>query len=292
MEIDRTALKQQAREAMRLPQPSFWKVTLVFLLLSSGVNWLSDLLAASLSAGTGLQTPALFLSILFALYSAIISFGYQLWCLWTYRRQNPGLGALFQGFSIAGRVLWMQIIIMVQTFLFCIPLVLLSTLFLFGNSYPIFAMLVAVPIVVAAMIAFTYRFALAPYVLADNPDAGASLAIRRSAELMRGWKWELVKLYLSFWGWYALIALIYALVFLICSSIHVAAGIDLSGGVMGAVGGVYASQNDPIVYGITALLSLPLSLWLQPYLGVTLAGFYDNRIRLAQQQAADEMPPV
>lgn len=292
MEIDRTALKQQAREAMRLPQPSFWKVTLVFLLLSSGVNWLSDLLAAALSTGTGLQTPALFLSILFALYSAIISFGYQLWCLWTYRRQNPGMGALFQGFSIAGRVLWMQIIIMVQTFLFCIPVVLLFSMFLIGNSYPVFAMIVAVPIVVVAMIAFTYRFALAPYVLADNPDAGAAAAIRRSAELMRGWKWELVKLYLSFWGWYLLIVLIYALVYLICSSIQVAAGISLDGGVMGAVGGVYASQNNPIIYGITALLSLPLSLWLQPYAGVTVAGFYDSRIRLAQQQTADEMPPL
>ena len=319
MEIDRTALKQQAREAMRLPRPSFWKVTLVFLLLSSGVNWLSDLLAASLSAGTGLQAPALFLSILFALYSAIISFGYQLWCLWTYRRQNPGLGALFQGFSIAGRVLWMQIIIMVQTSLFCIPVVLLYTMFLIGNSYPIFAMLVAVPIVVAAMIAFTFRFALAPYVLADNPDAGASLAIRRSAELMRGWKWELFKLDFSFIGWLILLEVLRLLAacaalagsgfFALLAQLPAA---ELPGLIPGYVvwlndfSGTLGSFSDTQIQLFTLfsqvgegtfasllgdLFSLPLLLWLTPYRRVAHAAFYDAR-QAMPEAAAQDLPPL
>ena len=40
MELDRRELKHQAREAMSLPRPPFWIVTLLYLLMTLGVNYL------------------------------------------------------------------------------------------------------------------------------------------------------------------------------------------------------------------------------------------------------------
>lgn len=44
MEIDRRELKRQAREAIRGSRPSFWVVTLVYLLMTTGVSTLAGLL--------------------------------------------------------------------------------------------------------------------------------------------------------------------------------------------------------------------------------------------------------
>lgn len=63
-------------------------------------------------------------------------------------------------------------------------------------------LLFIVPGIVAAL-----RYALAPYILAENPDLSASDAIERSKELMNGHKWRLFCLKFSFIGWALLAAL-------------------------------------------------------------------------------------
>ena len=42
MEIDRKELKRRAKESMSLSKPSFWIVTFVYLLMTTGVSFLSD----------------------------------------------------------------------------------------------------------------------------------------------------------------------------------------------------------------------------------------------------------
>lgn len=52
-----------------------------------------------------------------------------------------------------------------------------------------------------------YAYRMVPYILADNPNIGAKIAIDLSSDMMEGNKFKLFVLELSFWGWYLLGAL-------------------------------------------------------------------------------------
>lgn len=47
----------------------------------------------------------------------------------------------------------------------------------------------------------SFSYAMTPYIMVEHPEYSASEAINASCELMRGHKWELFCLYLSFIGW-------------------------------------------------------------------------------------------
>ena len=163
------------------------------------------------------------------------------------------------------------------------------------------------------------RYALAPYLLADHPDDGAGLAIRRSMELMRGWKWELFKLDFSFIGWLILLEVLRLLAscaalagsgfFALLTQLPAA---DLPGLIPGYVvwlndfSGTLSSFSDTQVQLFTLfsqvgegtfasllgdLFSLPLLLWLTPYRKVARAAFHDAR-RAMPEAAAQDLPPL
>ena len=111
MRINRKDLKRQAREAMKLTSPKFWIICLVYLVLTSGVDGLLQLLSSTLSGDEMFSFFGFFTDILYTLYSLVIQFGFTLWALWTWRKLNPGMGSLIQGFSITGRVLVMELLI-------------------------------------------------------------------------------------------------------------------------------------------------------------------------------------
>ncbi len=54
---------------------------------------------------------------------------------------------------------------------------------------------------------FTYAYRLVPYLLAEDPDMDPMTALRTSKEMMRGQKWRVFVLDLSFFWWFALTAL-------------------------------------------------------------------------------------
>ena len=107
MEIDRKELKRMAKESMSLSNPSFWIVTLVYVLMTTGVSAVADFAPGMLAA---------FLSIALTLYGWVVGFSYRLWALWTARRLEPGLGSLMDGFSVAGRVIMLELSIIVRIF--------------------------------------------------------------------------------------------------------------------------------------------------------------------------------
>ncbi len=49
-----------------------------------------------------------------------------------------------------------------------------------------------------------YSYAMVPYIVCEYPDIKANEAIKLSIRMMKGHKWELFKLHLSFIGWYLL----------------------------------------------------------------------------------------
>ncbi len=51
---------------------------------------------------------------------------------------------------------------------------------------------------------FAYAYAIVPFVLQDNPQLSPKEALHKSRMLMRGHKWDLFVLQLSFIGWYLL----------------------------------------------------------------------------------------
>ena len=92
------------------------------------------------------------------------------------RENPPAFATLFSRFSIWGRAFGLRLVTSLLTFLW-------SLLFI-------------VPGIIAS-----YRYALAPYLMAENPDMGVMEAIARSKERMNGSKWRLFCLQLSFIGW-------------------------------------------------------------------------------------------
>lgn len=57
-------------------------------------------------------------------------------------------------------------------------------------------MLFVIPGIVAA-----YSYAMAPFIMLENPNCGARQALAESKEMMRGNRWRLFCLEISFVGW-------------------------------------------------------------------------------------------
>ena len=289
MKIDRRALKARAREAMGQTQPRFWAVALVYILLTTGVQIALSLLLSALPGGTS----GIFLNILFFLYSTVILFGLRLWSLWAWRKLDPGMGALTQGFSIPGRVILMELFIFVRVFGWALLFILALSIF----TLPLSAVLAASPILYlpyagalyVLIWVFMLRYNMAPYLLADRPDDGPSLAIRRSVEMMRGRKWELFKLQLSFLGWEVINwVLSLTVFFFLCAQ----AGLfQMPVGLDSLL--LYQSVANGLVnVALSGLVTLPLSLWLLPYQEVAQAGFYEEIRQAGPAPGAPEMPPL
>ncbi len=287
--INRKDLKRQAREAMGLTSPKFWVVCLVYILLTTGVDGLLHLFSSPLGLEeTAFSFFGFFCTVLFTLYSLVIQFGYNLWSLWAYRKLNPGMGSLIQGFSITGRVLVMELLIFLKVFAWVLLLALCITiLILFIPSLPLYLLCLA--LVYVAMFVIMLRYAMAPYLLADFPDDGAGAAVRRSVEMMWGRKWELFKLQFSFFGWYLLDIVLSGsvLVFFLVRSGVLNAPIT-SDSIL-----TYQSViSSAPAFFFSNLISLPLVLWLTPYTSVTQAGFYDTICRTGRVSQSEQMPPL
>lgn len=63
-------------------------------------------------------------------------------------------------------------------------------------------------------IILSYAYAMVPYLLRDNPDLNGTDALKRSREMMRGHKWDLFVLDLTFIGWSLLACLTLGIGFL------------------------------------------------------------------------------
>ncbi len=111
MEIHRKALKDRARQTMRQNVPPAWLVALLFWGLTTGVSTISDLagFTTSLAASSsGVQFFPLFFTLLLTLYSVVMNFGYEIWCLRAWRRDEADFATLIDGFGMAGQVLLMD----------------------------------------------------------------------------------------------------------------------------------------------------------------------------------------
>lgn len=300
MYFDRPTLKREARQAMSAARPRAMLVTLLYLLLTTGLSIPASFIAASPAAllteltRQGLNShhallvmfrqvgsTGLFLHILIALFNVIILFGYQQWALNTSRMCGADISDLVCGFSMAGRILLLNLLLLgfdlvlkiiftmaaqLAMFLFIrIPFLNMVALFgvsLFAALAPYFLML---------------RYSMSAYCMMDDSNLGPLQAMRRSSQLTKGHITDLILLNLSFAGW-ILLEVMTAVTALLCVSFPLGA----------AMAGPDISANI-IIFCIAAaavlcLVFLAFGLWLLPYMTVAECKFYDS---LPRGQAQD-----
>lgn len=264
MGFDRFAAKHAARESMRLNNPNPILVTLVYFalttLLWAAISYLlydptTDLvwcIRAGYEAEEILdyilqnhQRDLMLLAgveFLYGLYTTYMSFGYTSYALRMARNEQPGISHLFDGFARPLRVLWADILVNLFTSLWTLLIVVpLSFLLALGGLDMVNSVYIVSTVVLVTLVAVTYRYRLTSYFILDDPDCTARQAICRSKQAMKGWKWSLFCLDLSFFGWMLLSVLL----------------------------GAFISFLLPVV--ITDVLCF----WVMPYRGASEANFYD-----------------
>lgn len=192
--MTRGEMKQRARYLLATTRPHPCLVTLALLAFGWIVNYLAQKIGGQpilvdLNAVEALDfrnmvridlantefVPTAIL-IAFQLVIIILSFGYTGYLLRVVRGEASGVGNLLDGFGIAGRAIVLTIFIDV--------LVALASALLFVPG-----------------IILSYAYAMARRLQMDHPDWSPVRCMRESRYMMRGHKWDLFVLQLSFLGW-------------------------------------------------------------------------------------------
>lgn len=295
MKINRRDLKWRARDAVRAARPNARLMTFVYLLLTAGVSVVVSLFAADPLGGilglyqqgmpleraiplamAGVGSIGLFANILIAIFQLVLDFGYRSWCLNTARGESGELGDLIDGFSMVGRVLWLRILIVMYGFLWYLAIFMPALLgVMAGMLVPGIGLLVSTVVFMAAFVAWLsriLRYSMAIYCLADEPEMGASWALRRSRWMMGGQVGSYILLRLSFLGWHLLnmllVTAVEGVVIVMMGGTHLLLGADPEAL---AVIGTSAAMTVAL-----ALASWPIDLWLKPYVTVSECKFYDQ----------------
>lgn len=291
MYFDRSALKREARQAMRAARPNAMLITLLYLLLTVGVSSLISIIIADpvvqimdmtqqgLSPAqaipvvvSNLGFVGLFLHILITAFNLVVAFGYSRWSLNASRMEDACVSDLVSGFSMAGRVLWLNILILVYglvlelVFAMAARLAMLVFLWVpFLNYAAVFVLSITAAVVPQLLM---LRYTMSAYCMLDDPELSAFASMRRSRQLMVGHVAEFFLLTLSFLGWYLLVVL------LLLFSVIALATTSVVGGVVAVV---------------IALACLLVCLWLCPYVAITECNFY-HQLCAARPTASYESP--
>ena len=174
--IDRKRLKADMTALLADAQVSHKAMAALYL----GLLLVLDLLAYAGGSSTAILST--FLSILTGLVSMVLAGGFTLYCMAIRRGERAEFFTLFDGFSMAGKLILL-------TLLQSIVIALWSMLFF-------------IPGIVAA---YRYRFAL--YNLYENPQISALEAMRMSKQQTFGYKMQLFRMDMSYLGWFLLSAL-------------------------------------------------------------------------------------
>ena len=328
MEYNRKALKLEAKALNRETKPKAWLVTLIFLLLTSLLptlinglvshNIYRDLLPQAMDRmeqimrqgaevdafwmpemtggiiGGGLL--ATFISVLFTLFTVVLSYGYYNYSLRLFRRQKVGMGSIFSAFPKAGRVIGTEIMIaiFIGLWMFLVALaggVLIGVgVTVFGELLKLQWLAVVWSVLMSVVMTFfgcfiSFRYCLAPYFILSDPEMTVFDAITTSKRTMKGNYIKRFVYELSFLGWEMLMGFIIYLVVAAGGVVTIlVAGRDLLPALSGASSAqtvtimrqLLEASFYPMLFVMLAavLVVLPLLLWLQAYKNTADAGFF------------------
>ncbi|MDD4075223.1 MAG: DUF975 family protein [Eubacteriales bacterium] len=153
--------------------------------MDSAMDGVSQMISenpAVVAAVMGVLGVILLIGLALFIIGAAVELGHNAYYIDLCTNREPGFDALFSRFGIFLKALglrfYMTLFVSLWTLLFVIPGIIAS-----------------------------YRYAMAPYIMAQNPNVGIREAVNRSKEMMAGNKWRLFCLQFSFIGW-ALVCLL------------------------------------------------------------------------------------
>jgi len=225
-----------------------------------------------------LVVASLVSSILVVLWQGLMGIGFNGYCLSVVKGENPGVGSIFCGFPMFGKVvltallLWVFTVLWTLLYAVCFAVVMVVAALLM-EAVPA----VSIILMVLGYIAFLFliirlnlRYAMTYYFLLDEGKYGLE-AITASKQMMKGKKGKLFGLHLSFIGWYLLLYVI-LLVGCLIIGIIVAVAVAAGGASIGAIGGAVGAGIFVFLLMMAAVWLI--SIWLQPYLTGSVARFY------------------
>lgn len=121
----------------------------------------------------------------------------------------------------------------------------------------LWSLLLVIPGIIA-----TYSYSMTAYILCENPQMTAREAIRKSKELMKGNRWRLFCLEISFIGWelLAVLAIVLVAVMFMPTMFVMAAG--------------SAAFIITMIVWMVVIIAVSVGLLLSPYITVSTAVFY------------------
>jgi len=173
--IDRKRLTDDTKSMLSGAQVSPKAMTALYL----GIFLVLDLLVTFIG-DTGLAYK--FVTILTSLLLMVLNAGFVLYCMDIRSGQKSGFLTLFDGFSLAGKIIMLELV---------------SSFFVF-----LWSMVFVIPGIIAR-----YRYRFAVYNLLENPDLGVFEALNMSKQQTMGYKTQLFILDLSYIGWTILASL-------------------------------------------------------------------------------------
>jgi uncharacterized membrane protein len=232
--------------------------------------------------------------LLSSLWNGLLTVGYKSYALDLVRGLNPPTQKIFSGFPKVGPVLLTRLLYVVFTVLWTLlfaagfAVVAVAGAFLMayvGSALGIVILVAGYAAFLVGLCWISLRYAMVDFFLMDQGLTGLD-AIRASKELMKGKKWTLFVLMLSFIGWYLLeLAIFYAGFFIAMASLASAVVGFLVTGAAGALAG------GIILLIVTIAITYVIDLWLRPYIFGSIARFYDWATgRQPELPAADPGP--
>ncbi len=214
MSINRPELKSYARQCLRETKPSPLWLTFLYLLLTLVLQFLLMSVTGELEALWEMTEKALagvyeeilpetnafgnLLSVLLQVMGMILAIGYSLVCLRISRRLAVSAGSLFDGFAVFLRALALSLlrdlIVVGWSMAYVLPAV-----FLTAAIGPL-GLFITLPLLYFPLEA-AYSYRLSVFLLLDYPPLASLQCLRLSRQIMKGYKWPLFVLDLSFLGW-------------------------------------------------------------------------------------------
>lgn len=145
--------------------------------------------------------------------------------------------------------------------------------FLIGLMTSLFTFLWSLLFVIPGIIA-SYRYAMAPFILAEHPEMQAGEAITASKEMMQGNKFRLFCLELSFIGW-SLLCAVPAILLM-------------------SIAGVYSYRLGALItvpmFALSAVITWGGSCFLSAYISAAAAAFYRDISRGPEAAEPEDSP--
>lgn len=204
---DRKTIKQNAKQLCRTAKPSLIAMGLIFTLISAVISALSTSVLGNgvprdavdrfmYSYSTGNYEKALsfvaelqpspassLISLLLKIVLWIVTAGFVIFIMNSVRRKEPAYANILDGFGLTLRVIGLNI--------------------LEGIVIALMSCLLVVPGII-----FGYAYRQAMYIMIDHPEKPVLQCMKESRRMMRGHKWELFVMDLSFLGWLLLAAIL------------------------------------------------------------------------------------